>query len=103
MVFAAPVRETVRIGLQSGEGRTNLGGYNQAERILWRRILLPSTLGWEFSKGILCQFLLHPRKLGTLYLTGLCGINNSKILKNDKVGRHEFSVCCSAADCQGLQ
>lgn len=38
------------------------------------------------------------QETGDLNFTYLCSINNSEILRIDKVSRHEFSVCCSAVE-----
>lgn len=41
------------------------------------------------SRRALCQFLLHPRKLET-QISDFCSINNSEILRNDKLAGMNF-------------
>lgn len=60
-------------------------------------VSVPSTLGWEFLEEHFASFSCIPGNMG-LESHRLYSINNSEIVRNDKVGRHEFSVCCSAAD-----
>lgn len=69
-------------------------GQNISIRSLVIRSLI---FGWEFLEEHYVSFSYIP-ETGELTLVNLCNINNSENLRNDKVGRHDFPVCCSAAD-----